>query len=91
LIRFRTGPSGRRKPMLVGTRLLIRQVIAIVRHHDGDLHGTAAYLDVPVRHVRAARSFYADYAGEVDADAAWAARLEADERRRWEREQAALA
>ena len=91
LIRFRIGAAGRREPMLVGTRLLVRQVIAIVRHHDGDLDGTAAYLGVPVRLVRAARSYYADYAGEVDADAAWAARIEADERGRWEREQAALA
>jgi hypothetical protein len=77
--------------MLVGTRLLVRQVVPIVRHHDGDLDGTAAYLDVPVRLVRAARSYYAHYAGEVDADAVWAARVDADERRRWEREQAAPA
>jgi hypothetical protein len=95
LIRFRTGAAGRREPQLVGTRLLVRQVIATVRNDDGNLNGNlddaAAYLDVPTRFVRAALSYYADYTGEVDADAAWAARVEADERARWEREQAALA
>jgi uncharacterized protein (DUF433 family) len=91
LIRFRTGAAGRREPQLVGTRLLVRQVIATVRNHDGNLDDAAAYLDVPTRFVRAALSYYADYTGEVDADATWAARVEADERARWEREQAALA
>ncbi len=37
-----------------------------------DLLDAAAYLDVPTRLVRAAVSYYADHAGEVDADAAWA-------------------
>jgi uncharacterized protein (DUF433 family) len=91
LIRFRTGAAGRREPQLVGTRLLVRQVIATVRNDSGNLDAAAAYLAVPTRFVRAALSYYADHTGEVDADAAWAARVEADERARWEREQAALA
>src|SRR4051812_31226294 len=89
MIRFRTGAAGRREPSLAGTRLLVRQVIASVRHHDGDLDAAAAYLGVPLRLVRAARSYYGDYAGAVDADTACAARVEADERGHWEREQGA--
>lgn len=91
LVRFRTGAAGRREPMIVGTRLLIRQVIATVRAHDGDIDATATYLDVPARVVRAVLSYYADFSDEVDVDASWAARLADEERARWERERAALA
>lgn len=91
LVRFRTGAAGRREPLMVGTRLLVRQVIATVRDHNGDVEETAAYLDVPLRVVRAAVSYYADFTDEIAADAEWAARIEADERGRWERGQAAIA
>lgn len=91
LIRFRTGAAGRREPLVVGTRLLVRQVVATVRDHGGGVDDAAAYLGVPTRLVRAAVSYYAEFAAEVDADAKWAAHLESDERTRWEREQAALA
>ena len=90
LVRFRTGAAGRREPLMVGTRLLVRQVIATVRDHNGNVEETAAYLDVPVRVVRAAVSYYADFTDEIAADAEWAARIEADERVRWERGQAAI-
>lgn len=91
LVRFRTGAAGRREPLLVGTRLLVRQVMATVRNHDGDIEATASYLGVPGRIVRAAVSYYAEFTDEIDADATWAARIDSDERSRWEREQAALA
>lgn len=91
LIRFRTGAAGRREPLLVGTRLLVRQMIATVRDHDGNIEDCASYLGVPPRVLRAAVSYYADFTGEIDADAEWAGRIESDERARWEREQAALA
>lgn len=90
LIRFRTGAAGRREPIVVGTRLLVRQVIAVVRGQDGSIEDTASYLGAPTRAVRAAVSYYAEFTGEIDADARWAARIESDERARWEREQAAL-
>jgi hypothetical protein len=41
--------------------------------------------------VRAALSYYSEFKTEVDADAEVAARIEADERTRWEREQVPLA
>lgn len=91
LVRFRGGAAGRREPVMVGTRLLARQVIATVRGHGGSVDDSASYLDVPVRVVRAAVSYYAAFTDEVDADADWAARVEADHRARWEREQAAIA
>ncbi|HZI98992.1 MAG TPA: hypothetical protein VFD41_15830 [Actinomycetales bacterium] len=91
LIRFRTGAAGRREPLLVGTRLLVRQVVQTVRDHDGDVDAGGAYLDVPARMVRAAVSYYAEFSDDVDADTRWAADVAADEQLRWEREQAALA
>jgi uncharacterized protein (DUF433 family) len=91
LIRFRPGATGRREPFVVGTRLLVRQVMATVRAHDGDVEMSATYFEIPVRVVRAAVSYYADYQREVDADADVAARYEVGERERWQREQAAIA
>ena len=91
LVRFRTGAAGRREPALVGTRLLVRQLMATLRAHDGSIADTASYLGVLPRTVQAALAYYAEFSAEVEADAEWAARIEADERARWEREQAALA
>lgn len=90
LIGFREGAAGRREPALVGTRLLVRQVIAQLRAVDGDVDAVAGYLAVPAATVRAALSYYADFADECDADSAFAQRIEADEFVRWQREQAAL-
>ena len=91
LIRLRTGAAGRREPLLVGTRLLVRQVTATVRDHGGSIEQSAAYFDVPTRVIRAAVSYYAEFTAEIDADAERAARIESEERARWENEQAALA
>ena len=91
LIRFRTGAAGRREAAVVGTRLLVRQMIATARDHDADVGDTASYFGVPPSVVRAALAYYADFAHDIDADAERARRIEADERARWEREQAALA
>lgn len=90
-VRFRAGAAGRREPFLVGTRLAVRQVIATLADHGNDVGATAEYFAVGPDVVRAAVSFYADFADEVDADRRWAAQVEASERARWEREQAALA
>ena len=91
LIRFRSGAAGRRKPYLVGTRLLVRHLITAVKDHNGNIEDAASYLDVSPRLVRAAVSFYAEFASEIAADGAWAAQVEADEAARGERAQATLA
>lgn len=91
LVRFRSNATGRREPLMIGTRLLVRQVIATVRDHDGDLDDAAVYLEQPTRILRAALSYYAEFKPEVDADAEVAARVEANEQTRWEREQVPLA
>jgi len=91
LIRFHRGAGGRRQPLLVGTRLYVHQVIATVRAAHGDIDEAAAYLDIAARLVRAAVAYYADFADEVDEDAAVAASIEREERARWERQQRALA
>jgi uncharacterized protein (DUF433 family) len=90
LIRFRTGAAGRREPMLVGTRLLVRDVVATLRAHGNDLAATEEYFSLPHRSVAAVLAYYADYRDEIDADAAWAEAGAREERARWERQQAAL-
>jgi uncharacterized protein (DUF433 family) len=91
LIRFHQGAAGRRQPLVVGTRLYVHQVISTVRGGHGDIDEAAAYLGIAPRLVRAAVDYYADFAEEVDEDAAVAASIERGERARWERQQRALA
>ncbi len=91
LIRIHEGASGRRQPLVVGTRLYVHQVIATVRASDSDIDEAATYLAVAPRLVRAAVEYYAEFSDEVDDDAAGASRIELDERARWERQQRALA
>lgn len=90
LIRFHGGAAGRRQPLLIGTRLYVHQVISTLRDNGGDLDETADYLDVRPQQVRAALAYYADFADEVDEDAASALQVERDERGRWERQRDAL-
>ena len=91
LIGFRIGAAGRREPYLVGNRLLVRQLVATVKAHDGNIEDAAGYLNVSQRLLRAALSYFAEFAREIDTDTMWAARVEAEERARWEREQATIA
>ena len=90
-IRFRTSASGRQEPYLSGTRLLVRQVVGQLREAKGDIDEVAEYLRVDRALVRAALEYFADFEGEIDADSEWAATVEAEERARWERQQAVLA
>jgi uncharacterized protein (DUF433 family) len=91
LIRFQQGASGRRQPLLMGTRLYVYQVIATLRASGGDVEEAARYLSLMPRQVRAALDYYADFCEEVDADSAAAHDFERAERARWERRQRALA
>lgn len=91
LVRFHAGASGRRQPLVVGTRLYVHQVLSTLRTSGGDVDAAAEYLGVAPRLVRAAVGYYAEFSGEVDQDAEVAERLERDERERWERQQRALA
>jgi uncharacterized protein (DUF433 family) len=91
MIRFRAGAAGRREPHVLGTRLLVRQIVATVEAHEGNLDGAATYLQVPSSQVRSAVAYYADFRDEIDDDVRWALRIEAEERARWERAQGAMA
>ena len=91
LIRFRRGAAGRCEPHLTGSRLKVRQIVASIRGHDGDIDQTASTLSLSPGTIRAAVAYYADFASEVDADAEWAERVEADERSHWELQQSAIA
>jgi uncharacterized protein (DUF433 family) len=90
LIRYQTGAAGRRRPLLVGTRLYVHQMIETLRGSDDDVDETSDYLGLRAEQVRAALAYYADFADEVDEDAAVTRELECDERARWERQQRAL-
>lgn len=91
LIRFHQGSAGRRKPLVVGTRLYVHQVMATLRASGGDVDGAAEYLGVLPRVVRAAAAYYAEFAGEVEEDLAVSQEAAREERARWEREQSAMA
>lgn len=91
LIRFQTGATGRRQPMLIGTRLYVHQVIETLRAGDGDVAEAAEYLSVRPQLVNAALAYYADFLDEVEADTTAAQRIEDAERSRWERQQRAIA
>jgi uncharacterized protein (DUF433 family) len=90
LIFFRDGEAGRR-PALLGSRLDVAEVIETIRQNGNSLEDTADYLDIPVAHVDACLSYYADYKDEIDV---WIERTHAiaeRERERWQRRRHALA
>jgi uncharacterized protein (DUF433 family) len=91
LIRFRDGSSGRREPVLVGTRLTVRHLVRQVLDAGGDVDEVAEIMELPAPAVRAVMSYYGDNRDEIDADIRWASSVEEQERARWEREQAVLA
>lgn len=84
LIELRTGPAGRTEPAIVGTRLLVRQIVACIFAHQGHLTRTAAFLDIRTAAVRAAAAYYSTHRPQVDADIAWAGRVEAELRAEWQ-------
>lgn len=90
LIRFHAGAAGRRRPLVVGTRLYVHQVMATLRAEDGDVGAAGEYLHLDPPLVRAALAYYAEFPDEVDGDTADAAVSSAGERARWERQQQAL-
>lgn len=83
LIRFHTGAAGRRQPMLVGTRLYVHQVIGTLRDGGNDVDEAASCLGLRPEQVGAALAYYADFADEVDKDAATARQAAFAERSRW--------
>jgi uncharacterized protein (DUF433 family) len=91
LIRFQPGALGRRRALVVGTRLYVYQVISTLRGNDGDVDQTAQDFGLARQLVQTALAYYADFTDEVDEDAAVAAQLEREERERWERQQRAIA
>lgn len=89
LISFRDGAAGRR-PVLLGSRLSVADIVQTIRQNDNSVNEAAEYLEIPLEQVQAALRYYADFKDEVDA---WMARTETlgeRERRRLERQRAAL-
>jgi uncharacterized protein (DUF433 family) len=83
LIHSGAGAAGRRQPRVAGTRLDVHQLIATVRANDGTAEDAAAYLAIDSSLVRAALDYYAEFADEIDGDAASADQAAEDERSRW--------
>jgi uncharacterized protein (DUF433 family) len=75
LVRFQSGAAGRRRPILIGTRLYVYQVINTLRASDGNVDKAADYLGIGPQQVRAVLAYYADFTDEVDEDAAVADHL----------------
>jgi uncharacterized protein (DUF433 family) len=91
LIVFRDGAAGRR-PVLVGSRLTVAQVIETLLASDGrSIEDAAEFLELPPSHVRECVRYYADYRDEVDAWRERSAETAERERAAWQREQAVLA
>ncbi len=89
LIGFREGAAGRR-PVLLGSRLSVADVVGTIRQNGSSVEEAAGYLCIPVEQVEAALRYYADFKDEVDE---WIARADAiaeRERERWQRRQSAL-
>jgi uncharacterized protein (DUF433 family) len=91
LIRFQSGALGRRRALVVGTRLYVHQLISTLRGNDGDIDQTAADFGLSPQLIRAALAYYADFRDEIDEDAEVAAHIEHEEHARWERQQQAIA
>ena len=90
LIYFREGAAGRR-PVLLGTRLDVADVIDTIRQNNKSVEAAAAYLELPVDRVEACLRYYADYGAEIDE---WIDRSRAiaeREEARWQRRGEALA
>ncbi len=90
LISFRDGEAGRR-PVLLGARLGVAEIVETIRQNDNSVQEAADYLEIPVEHVEAALRYYAEYKREVDAWAKRAAEVAQRERELWRRRQQALA
>ena len=83
LVHRRTLAAGRSEACLAGTRILVRQVTAQVRDAGGDINEVADYLDIDPSLVDAALDYYAEFRTAIDADAQWAAVVEAREHARY--------
>ncbi|HXC46304.1 MAG TPA: hypothetical protein VNU24_06830 [Solirubrobacteraceae bacterium] len=90
LIFFRDGEAGRR-PALLGSRLDVAEVIETIRQNDNSLEDAADYLEIPVAHVDACLSYYADYKKDIDVWVEHTRALAERERERWQRRRQALA
>lgn len=90
LIYFRDGEAGRR-PALLGTRLDVADVVSTIKQNDNSVEDAAEYLEMPIEHIDACLSYYADYKGEIDAWIERSQTVAERERERWERRQQALA
>jgi uncharacterized protein (DUF433 family) len=71
LIAFRDGAAGRR-PVLLGSRHDVWQVIETIRQSGNSVQHAAGYLRLPIAHVEACAGYYAEYQDEIDA---WTARM----------------
>lgn len=79
--------SGGRRPMLVGTRLDVADVVETVLASDNSVEAAAEYLDLPERKVRAAMRYYAVFKDEIDTWRKHSLRLADREEEIWRSEQ----
>jgi uncharacterized protein (DUF433 family) len=63
---FADGPAGRRAVVL-STGLDVWEIIATIRQNRESVEAAAAYLELPIGHVRVATRYYAGFPDEIDA------------------------
>ncbi|MGH3587999.1 MAG: hypothetical protein ACRDQ0_16950 [Pseudonocardia sp.] len=90
LIGFQPGALGRRRALVMDTRLYVHQVISTLRGNEGDIDQTARDFGLSQQLINAALAYYADYPDEIDEDVAVATQLERDERACWEGQHRAI-
>lgn len=90
LVYFRGSP-GSRRPMVLGSRLAVADVIGTIRQNENSVEAASSYLEIPVGQVEAALAYYADYKDEVDDDIAEREQIAAEAEERWRRQREALA
>lgn len=83
LIRFAQGASGRRQPMIVGTRFYVHQLVSSFMPGKDTIAGVATAFDLTAIQVRAALDYYAEFKDEIDADVEYNRRADDREHARW--------
>ena len=92
-IEFKEGPSGRRAALTLGPD--VWEVVRILREVDergeAAIEATGELLNLTPTRIRVALRYYADYAGEIDAELAEADAASESAERAWRAEQELLA
>jgi uncharacterized protein (DUF433 family) len=86
---FVDGPTGRRA-RLAGTRLDVSFIVEVLQDNEQSIEETAAYLELPLWKIEAARRYYGEFQTEIDERIALLQQIEHREEAAYDAAQAAL-